>query len=220
MTTPTPQEPTPAAPRPAPRQPRKVRKDWSGTFWGCLLPLVLLGCLVGAGYGVYRLIFTDDEPAAFDRVPADVDKLSAVCTRSKFLPTAEAVAGPGPHAAVAFGDDSFKVSMFAAAGKPDPVRDAWTPTDVTKVRIVACADRTGDGGTVKSCAYNTGSKDLEEGRYELTAYELKTRRKLGSTTIIGAEQRCPGVTNNKSSIYTRPSMQQFQDFLRPYVEQA
>jgi hypothetical protein len=106
---------------------------------------------------------------------------------------------------------------------PD-VKAAWEPKSPAAVQLVACVDLISTGPEVKSCRIDEpkpSSIPMKEGRYQLSLYEVATRRKLMQTRLTGEEETCPTFIfiGNDRAVYSGVEDAQLVDALRRYVEQ-
>ena len=62
-----------------------------------------------------------------------------------------------------------------------------------------------------------GRRVPELARYRVDVYELRTHRKLGSTTFVGADSACPSSKLSNETLNSRPSTDQHRGFFAPFV---
>lgn len=107
---------------------------------------------------------------------------------------------------------------------PSAVEAAWEPKNAATVQLVACVDLVTIGSRVKSCRIDKpkpSSIQMKEGTYQLTLYEVATRRKLLQTRMTGEDESCPILIfiGNDRAVYTTLEDRQLVDVLRRYVEE-
>lgn len=103
------------------------------------------------------------------------------------------------------------------------VKAAWEPKDPAKVQLLACVDLVSIGPKVKSCRVDKpkpSSIPMKEGRYQLSLYEVATRRKLMQTRLTGEDEDCPLLIliGDDRAVYSEIEDSQLVDALRRYVE--
>ncbi len=104
------------------------------------------------------------------------------------------------------------------------VKAAWEPKSAAAVQLVACVDLVSIGPRVKNCRIDRpkpSSIPMKEGRYQLSLYEVATRRKLMQARLTGENEDCPSfiLIGNDRAVYTDPEDRQLVEILRRYVEQ-
>ncbi|MFD0516751.1 DUF805 domain-containing protein [Paractinoplanes durhamensis] len=162
------------------------------------------------------------------RVNAD---LLRVCD-GWYYPAAPTFTGLSPHPALigvrdrTFGDDRLvrpKLHLPYPATKP--LKEAWYPTDPTTVQVVACVDQVGSGGArLTDCAVSEPSPQavpMKAADYQVTVYEVATRRRLAQEKLSGAEQSCGllVVVGSDGVAYADLSDDQLIGLLAKYIEE-
>ncbi len=104
------------------------------------------------------------------------------------------------------------------------VKAAWEPKNAAAVQLVACVDLVSIGPRVKSCRIDEpkpSSIPMKEGRYQLSLYEVATRRKLMQARLTGEDENCPSfiLIGNDRAVYSRLEHRQLVETLQRYVEQ-
>jgi hypothetical protein len=104
------------------------------------------------------------------------------------------------------------------------VKAAWEPKNAAAVQLVACVDLVSIGPRVKSCRIDKpkpSSIPMKEGRYQVSLYEVATRRRLMQARLTGEDENCPSfiLIGNDRAVYSGPEDRQLVDALRRYVEQ-
>jgi hypothetical protein len=160
---------------------------------------------------------------------ASTEDLTEVCDLTYF-PQSPAYSGAGPHPisiAVKGRMDLPSRVTKSFYGQPPgntaSARQAWEPTDPASVRLVACIDLVDGGRQIRTCKFDDPQPDtlpLSEGVYQLTLYEVATRRKVVETRVTGDEDDCPYIVliGNTRMLYTEISERQIVNMLKRYVE--
>ncbi|MFD4014497.1 hypothetical protein ACFWRX_24805 [Streptomyces albidoflavus] len=176
----------------------------------------------------YWAVSGDDEPFT-------VSGYKAMCKKPREYAEAAPHAGSGPRPV--YIDGFWPLTDTDAKELNATERRTWSPKEPAKVQLIACVDHLGQGDFLRSCDYDSllGSSGgepftlhLYKGKYEVTVYEARSGKPLGSTeiqgdAIFGTEDRpCPGTAvkpdnprdNAKEG---RPRPAQLREVLRPYV---
>lgn len=163
---------------------------------------IVVGVLVGIGYGGYVLLFAKSDPVASDKPAVTVSDLDEVChsREPKYFPETARYTGDGPQPAVIFeawnGFNALMVNVpVPDGGKPSKV---WNP-DVKKpqdIQLVACLSEPDEGEQVGQCSFTSpdpASYDLYRGIYDVTLYEARTGKQVAEVEGIRGrdEGGCP-----------------------------
>ncbi|OJF11705.1 DUF805 domain-containing protein [Couchioplanes caeruleus] len=156
--------------------------------------------------------------------------LTRVCD-GWYYPKAPRYTGLAPHPIVTASrnrllNDAWEVSENFEA--PDvawpPAKDAWRPSDPTKVRVVACADRVATRSKVRTCHVDSkppADVTMKQAVFRVTLYEVATRNKLMQTRMTGDNEDCGPIfilVDQHDQTYTSISDRQMWETLRRYVE--
>lgn len=185
-----------------------------------VVALAMVGFL---GYGVYWVIF---EPKASDKALSRISDLDAGCASDiarKYFPKTAEHTGAGPHPVAMFtvSESGSSHPASPAAGSPD----YWSGTrlDPYRVQLIACLGSPDEGEFLTDCKFTSDTLKLYRGRYEVTVYEARTGRKVGTEQLLGsAKPSCPSMVYLKkdvSKLHTEPEFADYQQVLRKYVEQ-
>jgi hypothetical protein len=160
---------------------------------------------------------------------ASAEDLTEVCDLT-YYPQSPAYSGAGPHPisiAVSGRMDLPGRLTKSFYGQPPgstaAARQAWEPTDLASVQLVACVDLVEAGERIRTCTFDDPRPDtlpLSEGVYQLTLYEVATRRKVVETRMTGDDDDCPYVVliGNTRMLYSEISERQLVNTLKRYVE--
>ncbi|WEB38340.1 calcium homeostasis modulator protein [Streptomyces yunnanensis] len=188
-----------------------------------LIPrLIALVMVVAVGYGVYWVMC---EPKANDKALTRVSDFETGCGAGlarKYFPQAADRTGAGPH----------PIAMFtiSESGSPNPAypasgtADYWSGNglDPHRVQLIACLDSPDEGEFLTDCKFTTDSIKLYRGVYDVTVYEAKTGKKVGSEQLSGSRKPdCPGMVYLKrgtDKLHTEPEFADYQAVLRKYVD--
>ncbi|GAA4526616.1 hypothetical protein [Amycolatopsis samaneae] len=180
------------------------------------LRLVAVAVVAAIGYGGYWVLFA---PKAAD-TPARVSDLKTGCS-SRYFPQNDAYTGTGPHPIGVFLTDDADFTTIASMGGDVPPPWDDIRLNARQVQVIACLDKPEDGPYLKECAFKSDTLKLYQGVYDVTVYEAKTGKKLGTEQIRGSEKpSCPGMTFTKrgaSSIHTEPDTAAYRALLGRYV---
>ncbi|MFJ3218063.1 hypothetical protein ACIPLC_19325 [Kitasatospora sp. NPDC086801] len=185
-----------------------------------VVALAMVGVL---GYGVYWVIF---EPKASDKALSRISDLDAGCAGNvarKYFPKTAAHTGAGPHPVAMFtvSESGSSHPAYPSTGSPD----YWSGThlDPYRVQLIACLDSPDEGEFLTDCTFTSDTLKLYRGVYEVTVYEARTGKKIGTEKLLGSTKpSCPGMVYLKkdvSKLHTEPEFTDYQQVLRKYVEQ-
>lgn len=141
-----------------------------------------------------------------DRLPTSLDGFAGVCREpGAAYRTAARYAAAAPRPVAIIGDGGLVV---AGTGP-------WNPTAVADVQVVVCVRRATGGEWANSCGYaGRGEKTyvrMEYGRYEMTAYEARTRRLVRTRSVVGENIDCPrAIAGGTDTLYTRLKPEQYR----------
>jgi len=152
--------------------------------------------------------------------PLATARLADVCQSSTYFTRAPAAAPSPPRPIQVFEElheNRFMEQLILRAG------DAWRSTDDSRTQLAACASRTEEGAKVKECEFDTGAPvALHGATYEVTVYEVKTRKERMVTEIQAKGYTCPTLVffpdRNDLKLFARPTPQQYVTALRDQVE--
>ncbi|OIJ93245.1 hypothetical protein BIV24_11995 [Streptomyces colonosanans] len=166
----------------------------------------------------------------------DAYDLQAYCYKggpATLLTGQPAYQGKGPHP-VLIATTSPTPLRATQAPLPSPGETATAPApdtyhpDPAKAQLVACVSNAGKGKLVTTCRYNHDYvRYFRQGRYDVTVYEAKTGRRLGTTKVMGDDQyEClPQVTffdgePQSKTEWLSASLPAFRKALAPWVNAA
>jgi hypothetical protein len=106
--------------------------------------------------------------------------------------------------------------------RPKKVADAWESVDPAAAQLVACVDLVHTGRSLDECRFDDPQPTtvpLVEGVYQLTLYEVATRRVVAERRVTGAGE-CPFVVllTGERTIPSAVTGRQLYETLRRYVE--
>ncbi|TBO61485.1 hypothetical protein EYS09_00830 [Streptomyces kasugaensis] len=174
------------------------------------------------GYGVYWVLF---EPKANDKALGRVSDFETGCGAGlarKYFPQAADRTGAGPH----------PIAMFtiSESGSPQSLypttdtADYWSGNrlDPHRVQLIACLDTPDEGEFLTDCKFTSDTIKLYRGVYDVTVYEARTGKKVGSEQLRGSgKPNCPGLVYLKKGtdkLHTGPEFADYQAVLRKYVD--
>ncbi|MFB7493126.1 hypothetical protein ACFC09_00205 [Streptomyces sp. NPDC056161] len=159
--------------------------------------------------------------------------LQAYCYKSgpaTLLTGQPAYQGKGPHPVLLATTSptplSVNQSPLPSPGETStaPAHDTYHP-DPAKAQLVACVVNKGKGKLVTTCRYNDDFvRYFRQGQYDVTVYEARTGRRLGTTKVVGDDQfKClaqetflQGEPQSKTE-WLDPSLPAFRKALAPWV---
>jgi len=149
------------------------------------ISVVLAVGVAYSGYWMFWMPKATDEPLAY------TTDLRDLCDQSPtYYPDAAAFTGSAPHAVVVFakGDDVLLDEVKLGDAAPE----AWRPSDVKSVQLVACLDDVQSGPRITSCTFSDGSVPLYQGRYKGGLFEARTGKKVATISVDGVSTpTCP-----------------------------
>jgi hypothetical protein len=166
---------------------------------------------------------------ASDYPVRNADDLGRVCDRW-YYPQSPRFAGAAPHpigVSVKSRMNSDIRTTASSIDVPDGVKqsfqDAWQPKDPTTTQLVACVDLVATGKSLGQCDFDDPKPDtvpMVQGIYQVTVYEVATRRAVASVRMTG-DGKCPLVVliYADRTIYSDASDRQLYEALHQYVEQ-
>ncbi|QHC23177.1 hypothetical protein [Streptomyces sp. GS7] len=186
------------------------------------LRVTALVMVVAVGYGVYWVMF---EPKANDKALSRVSDFETGCgdgMARKYFPQAADHTGAGPHPIAMFSisESGSPSQVFPTSGSPD----YWSGNslDPHRVQLIACLDSPDEGEYLTDCKFTTDSIKLYRGVYDMTVYEARTGKKVGSEQLRGSgKPNCPGLVYLKrgtDKLHTEPEFADYQAVLRKYVD--
>ncbi|HEX3779243.1 MAG TPA: hypothetical protein VHX38_06225 [Pseudonocardiaceae bacterium] len=189
---------------------------------GSVVAAAFLAIVGSAGYWLFGMAKASGTP------PHTVSDLESGCNGSggrRYFPQNDAYAGSGPHPIEVFIDD--------AAGYPEPLDPSpddeqdlpgyWNPDsgDLWRVQLIACLDEVEDGRFVTDCRFTGNSMPQYSGVYDVTVYEARTGREVGTEQIAGdGKPDCPDMVfteDTNPKLYTQPDSAELRDLLATYV---
>lgn len=162
------------------------------------------------------------------QLPEVTDAYSGACDGSGTAFTAApAYAGSGPHPiAVFLGDADLSYDSGTE----------WLPDNPASVQLIACITQTDGRSTGKTCdyggytftlggsgGYQTKQVTVVNGLFRITVYQARTRQKIGTAEITGADTSVcpktidPHAPDTLNSTFTNA---QLQRVLNPYVDRT
>jgi hypothetical protein len=91
------------------------------------------------------------------------------------------------------------------------------------VQLVACLEPADEGRQVRTCTFDSGDEvPLYEATYDVTVYEARTGREVGTATIPAAvSASCPMILtwdeNEDPKVLTEPSLTQVRQALAEFT---
>jgi hypothetical protein len=159
-----------------------------------------------------------------------VDDLTRVCDRW-YYPQSPAYTAPAPHPITISMNNRMDLpgrvtkSFYGQPpGGTPAARAAWEPGDPAGVQLVTCLDLIDTGQAITTCRFDDPKPDtipMSEGVYQLSVYEVATRRKVTELRMTGEDEQCPSIVLMGSTrmIYSEVNDRQLVDALTRYVEQ-
>ncbi|MHB6905533.1 hypothetical protein [Streptomyces sp. DB-54] len=178
--------------------------------------------VLAVGYGVYWVMF---QPKANDKALSRVSDFETGCgdgIARKYFPQAADRTGAGPHPIAMFtiSESGSPRQVFPTSG----AADYWSGNTLapTRVQLIACLDSPDEGEFLTDCKFTTDSIKLYRGVYDVTVYEARTGKKVGSEQLLSSgKPNCPGMVYLKKGtdrLHTEPEFADYQAVLRKYVE--
>jgi hypothetical protein len=167
-------------------------------------------------------------PRASDYPVRTTEDVGEVCD-GFFYPQAPPLAGAAPHPIVVsqqMNKNSTHRYHPAYVDLPDDLPEsrqkAWQPDDPATAQLVACVNLVESGRSLGDCKFDDPSPTtapMVEGIYEVTVYEVATRREIAKTRITGAG-KCPLVVllSGDRIIHSDVTGRQLYESLHQYVE--
>jgi hypothetical protein len=157
--------------------------------------------------------------SASDYPVSKAEDLMRVCDRW-YYPQSPTLAGPAPHPIGVVVKGRF--DMPSRLNKSFYDYPSFELKEPAKAQLVACVDLVEAGQDVRTCKFDDPKPDslpLKEGVYQLTLYEVATRRTILEKRVIGAGE-CPYVTlvGADRTLFTDVTERQLYETLRQYVE--
>ncbi|WP_411122447.1 hypothetical protein [Streptomyces sp. x-19] len=187
-----------------------------------LLRATAVVTVLAVGYGVYWVMC---EPKANDKALSRVSDLDTGCGSGiarKYFPQTAEHTGAGPHPVA-----MFTISESGSSHPASPTSgtaDYWSGNglDPHRVQLIACLDAPDEGEFLTDCKFTTDTIKLYRGVYDVTVYEARTGKKIGSEKLLGSRQpNCPGMVYLKrgtDQLHTEPEFADYQSVLRKYVD--
>jgi hypothetical protein len=123
-------------------------------------------------------------------------------------------------------DDRSPATVSLPYEATDAIEAAWAAKNPADVQVVACVDLISTKGPkVGTCKVTDPEPDtmvVKEGVYQLSLYEVATRRRLLQARMTGEDEECPFlfiVVGDDPALYSRPHDRQLVETLRDLVEQ-
>ncbi|MFI9045719.1 hypothetical protein [Streptomyces sp. NPDC053427] len=178
--------------------------------------------VAAVGYGAYWVMF---EPKASDKALSRVSDFESGCgdgMARKYFPQAAAHTGADPHPIAMFtlSESGSPRLAFPASG----TADHWSgiKLDPRRVQLIACLDSPDEGEFLTDCKFTTDTIKLYRGVYDVTVYEARTGKEVGSERLQGTTKPdCPGLVylkKNTDVLHTEPEFADYQAVLRKYVD--
>jgi hypothetical protein len=163
--------------------------------------------------------------------PVRTDKdLERVCDKW-FYPKSPRYTAAAPHPIMISVNDRTDLDYRTTASvalpyeATDAVEAAWKPEKPADVQVVACVDLISTKGPkVGSCTVKDPKPEtiiMKAGVYQLSLYEVATRRRLLQARMTGEDEDCPWLVmvGDDPAIYSGPHDRQLVETLRSFVEQ-
>ncbi|MFF2807911.1 hypothetical protein ACFVT2_12075 [Streptomyces sp. NPDC058000] len=178
--------------------------------------------VMAVGYGVYWVMF---QPKANDKALSRVSDFETGCGAGiarKYFPQAADHTGAGPHPIAMFSisESGSSRQVFPTSG----TADYWSGNtlDPHRVQLIACLDSPDEGEFLTDCKFTTDTIKLYRGVYDVTVYEARTGKQVGSEQLRGSgKPNCPGMVYLKrgtDKLHTEPEFADYQAVLRKYVD--
>jgi hypothetical protein len=167
-------------------------------------------------------------PRASDYPVRTKEDVGRVCD-GWFYPQSPKLSGVAPHPiVVSERREKLFPSRFhpAYVDLPDDVSQsrqaAWQPENAALAQLVACVDLVESGNSLGDCKFDDPSPTtapMVEGIYQVTVYEVATRREIFQTRVTGAST-CPLVVllTGDRTIHSEVTGRQLYEKLHDYVE--
>ncbi|MFI1092102.1 hypothetical protein [Streptomyces sp. NPDC020917] len=176
---------------------------------------------------------TPSATAAAHPVATDASDLQAYCYQhgpATLLTGQPAYRGKGPHPVLLATSNPTPLSAnqtpLPSPGETPtaPAYDTYHP-DPAKAQLVACVVNEGKGKLVTTCNYsNDYVRYFRQGRYDVTVYEVRTGRRIGTTKVVGddrytcsAQQMFFQSEPKSKTEWLDPSLPAFRKALSPWV---
>ncbi|HSZ29506.1 MAG TPA: hypothetical protein VK784_07100, partial [Pseudonocardiaceae bacterium] len=190
---------------------------------GAVAVAVFLAVVGSAGYWLFGMPKENDKPLW---TRGDLESGCYGSGGRRYFPQNDAYGGSGPHPIAVFVDDNpgSPSSLDASLGDEQDHPDYWNGDrgDPHRVQLIACLDEAEDGQFVTDCRFTSGTIPQYSRIYDVTVYEARTGRKVGTERIAGdGKPDCPYMvfTEDKSPrLYTKPDFTEFRNLLAKYVE--
>ncbi|MYT33206.1 MULTISPECIES: hypothetical protein [unclassified Streptomyces] len=186
------------------------------------LRVTALAMVVAVGYGVYWVMA---EPKANAKALSRVSDLETGCgdgMARKYFPQAADHGGAGPHPIAMFGISESGSPRLAYPTSETAEYWSGNGLDPHRVQLIACLDSPDEGEFLTDCKFTTDSVKLYRGVYDVSVYEARTGKKVGSEQLLGSgKPNCPGMVYLKrgtDALHTEPEFADYQAVLRKYVD--
>ena len=186
--------------------------------------VVSAAVLVLSGLAVWQVVLPRFVVREESELPSSSDLFSDACDEPGVAYTSAAgYVGPPPHPLLVVpGDVRWRLSGNGTS--------PWYMGDVGSIQLIACVERDGDDGpTGEICSYSTSdvgiggrmeTQSLRAGWYTITVYELRTRREVGSSRVLGQNRTCPERKLGEAEVFTTPTDAQLHEALDAYIERS
>ncbi|GAA4969791.1 hypothetical protein [Actinoplanes utahensis] len=192
---------------------------------GCQTTILLLALVAGGlWYGgnlAWKAIRGD---VANDWAVTLDDQLVKVCEDTYYTtaPAYTGTAAPHPIAVYDLGEKTPRDELLIGPDIPAATSKAWNPAKAD-VQLVGCAEKVADGAEIGTCEFDSGIKaPVRTGVWEVRLREVKTRKEIATVRIDGKDKTCPLIKLVKEGeepvVYSSPSVKQYYDALKQYVE--
>lgn len=210
----------------SPYLPLPTRRGEAGTVGDVLVLLVVLAVIGGIGFGVWKVFIAEPAPKQHTETVDSPGDLVDGCGRARhFFAGNRPYTGKGPHPIAVFeirdGETRFHQPVFTEKGVPAH----WWPRQAGQVRLIACADQSGTGNTIKTCHFDNPVMDVPMRRadYKVRVFEASTGREVGDVEIKNGERAtCPFIEfyreGDDPEVYTSLSLAQYRDALAQFVD--
>ncbi|MEV6909395.1 hypothetical protein [Amycolatopsis sp. NPDC051071] len=184
------------------------------------LRLIAVAVVAALGFGGYWLFFASK---ASSDVPARVSDLEPACASpGKYYPGNDAYTGTGPRPIAVFRTGDAGFTTMEAMDLDVPAHWNSVQLAARTVQVIACLDEPEDGEYLTECTFESDTLKPYRGVYDVTLYEAKTGKEIGTERISGSsEPQCPSMTFTKHStdrIHTEPGTAEYRAVLGKYAD--
>jgi hypothetical protein len=192
---------------------------------------------------VWQLVLPQGEPSVVGQLPSDNHSLSAACVGAgTAYSSAAAYAGSGPHPVIAFSSDpdvSFSTQWTSDnTATIQLVACVNRDGNVTISGMALCASGQANatiisvlGGSTPAIVLGGSTPAIVSGgptetyiaglaEYQVTVYELRTHRELGSARVVGEDTTCPQEESAGMEVFSQLTNAQLHQVLDPYINRS